>query len=178
MVLDPTLLISKEEWHDLVKNNYPVKKKKYILVYAFGRSKNIMGLAKSISRKTGYQVVCISTTYRKSIHVRYEKSVGPEEFLALFKKAEYIITNSFHGTAFAINFNKQFFTEFLPGSLDVNSRLENILQLFGLENRIIIRDTATTETPINYDAVNKILERERKRSIALLKNAVLGGAEK
>ena len=61
----------------------------------------------------------------------YERDAGPEEFLGLFRDASYIVTNSFHGVAFAINFNVPFFLEFLPEASGVSTRLENIVDLFG-----------------------------------------------
>lgn len=176
VVLDPTLLISKEEWFKLSKDYF--SKNKYILVYAFGGSKNIMDLAKNISKKTGYKVVWISNTYKKSINIKYVKSAGPEEFLGLFKNAEYIITNSFHGTALSINFNKQFFTELLPESKGTNSRMEDILELFKLENRIITSSNSSViDIPIDYTEVNRILKTERKRSIDFLKCIVINNID-
>lgn len=173
VVLDPTLLISKEEWGSLIKDKSLINMK-YILVYAFGRSTNIMNLAKKISKETGYKIIWISNTYRMSISIKYIKAAGPEEFLALFKNAEYIVTNSFHGTAFAINFNKQFFTELLPESLGVNSRLEDILDLFEIESRIIKScDPSVINAPIDYKKINKILAKEREKSTFLLKKIIL-----
>lgn len=171
VVLDPTLLLSKEEWYNLAKKSFKPHLK-YILVYAFGRSSNIFNLANHISKKTGYKIVYISNTYNKNLKIYYVKSAGPEEFLDLFKNAEYIITNSFHGTAFSINFNKQFFIEMLPESLGVNSRLEDLLKLFGLQNRIITSSDADIINEINYEKVNTILEIEREKSINFLKNII------
>ncbi|WP_415840043.1 polysaccharide pyruvyl transferase family protein, partial [Paenibacillus endophyticus] len=128
-------------------------------------------LAKNLSMMTGYKIIAISSTYRKSKNVRYIKTAGPEEFLGLFKNAEYIVTNSFHGTAFSINFNKQFFTELLPNSVGTNSRMEDILDLFDLRNRqILSSDSSVANFPIDYSKVNQILEIEREKSINLLKD--------
>jgi len=172
VVLDPTLLVSKEEWYSLAKGNQ-FNRKKYILVYAFGGSKYIMDLAKNISKQTGYQIICISNTYKKSINTKYVKSAGPEEFLGLFKNAEYIVTNSFHGTAFSINFNKQFFTELLPESHGTNSRLQDILDLFDLRHRQILSSNINiSDTQIDYSKVNKILTTERKKSLSYLERIV------
>lgn len=172
VVLDPTLLISKEEWFKL-SCRMPSVNYKYILVYAFGNSENIINLAKNISKKTGYKIVQITTTYKKGVKIKYAKAVGPAEFLYLFKNANYIITNSFHGTAFAINFNKEFFTELLPKSMGTNSRIEDILHLFKLEDRIISSSNIDwINKKIDYDRVNKLLEDERNKSIALLNDVL------
>lgn len=171
VVLDPTMLLSKEKWIKLIKNiSY---NEKYILVYAFEGSANIKNLALNIARKTGYKILWLSNTYKFSYRIKYIKSAGPEEFISLFNNAEYIITNSFHGTAFSINLNKQFITELLPASTGVNSRLEDILYLFDLNDRIIkSSDANIINSIIDYNKVNLILEEERKKSISLLKDAI------
>lgn len=172
VVLDPTLLVTKEEWYNLAEETNS-NKSKYILVYAFGGSKYIKDFAENISKETGYKIIWLSNTYKRRISIKYKKSAGPEEFLGLFKNAEYIITNSFHGTAFSINFNKQFFTEMLPETKGVNSRLEDILELFGLEDRKLDGcDANVIHKRIDYHEVNRKLEAERKKSIALLKSIV------
>jgi len=172
VVLDPTLLVTKEEWYRLAKRSY-FGGKKYILIYAFGSSRNIINLANNISKKTGYKIIQISNTWRIDTRIKYVKSAGPVEFLGLFKNAQYIITNSFHGTAFSINFNKQFFTEMLPESTGVNSRLEDILELFGLKDRIITsNDTNMINRTIDYNKVNKILDTERQKSLEMLRKLI------
>jgi hypothetical protein len=172
VVLDPTMLLSKDKWLNLDKNMNS-SNDKYILVYAFGGSINIKDLAINISHKTGYKIFWIGNSYKCSTKIKYIKSAGPEEFISLFNNAEYIITNSFHGTAFSINFNKQFFTELLPESTGVNSRLEDILDLFDLQGRkIISSDADVINSNINYYKVNKKLEEEREKSMSLLKDVI------
>lgn len=172
VVLDPTMLLSKEKWKTLI-NNVKSSKDKYILVYGFGGSRNIKNLALNISHKTGYKILWINNTYKYSTKIKYIKSAGPEEFISLFNNAEYIITNSFHGTAFSINFNKQFFTELLPESTGVNSRLQDILELFDLkERRVLSSDARIIESRIDYEKVNAKLEEERKKSNSLLKHVI------
>lgn len=82
----------------------------------------------------------------------------------VFLNAKYIVTNSFHGTAFAINFNKKFFVDLFSETpmASVNSRIENILKLFQLENRLIDNIKSDYNKEIDYEAVNRILETERK----------------
>lgn len=171
IVLDPTLLVSKEEWYEIATEKKHLKDK-YILVYAFSGSKYIMDLAKNISKKTGYKIIWICNSYKKSFNIKYIKSAGPDEFLGLFKNAEYIITNSFHGTIFSINFNKHFFTELLPETKGTNSRMVDVLELFNLSDRIINDSEITNiELKIDYKKVNEILKYERNRSLMLLKQA-------
>lgn len=171
VVLDPTLLLNKNEWVNIANNN--LIKDKYILIYAFGGSKYLMNLAKKLSDITGLKIVTISNNYKYSLNIKHIKTAGPEEFLGLFKNAEYVFTNSFHGTAFSINFNKQFFTEFLPEEHGVNSRLEDILDLFNLRNRQVKNDNINIlNSTIDYVTVNKKLAAEREKSIAFLSRII------
>lgn len=175
VVLDPTMLISKEQWIKklkLEKSTYKINDK-YILVYAFAGSTNIKKLAINISKETGYKILWISSTYKQSFRIKYIKEAGPKEFVSLFSNAEYVITNSFHGTAFSINFNKQFSMELLPESSGVNSRLEDILELFGLQDRKITScDPDVINSEIDYKVVNEKLKIERNKSISVLEDAL------
>ncbi|MEG1619754.1 MAG: polysaccharide pyruvyl transferase family protein [Malacoplasma sp.] len=169
-VLDPTLLIDEKEWTQIAK--LP-KESNYILIYLMAKSKTILKFAERLSKRTGCKIIWINASKTELIKAKKIYSVGPEEFLGLFKNAKYVITSSFHGTAFAINFNKQFFTELLPFSAQVNSRLINILDLFDLKNRLIINgENNNIETVIDYESVNRKIESEKKISQNYLKKAL------
>jgi len=172
-VLDPTLLISGNEWREIVKDA-PKYDKKYILIYALKPSNMLMEFANKLKELTGYDMIFIKDSLTKEGQnvlrkdVKYVKDVDPFEFVNYFANAEYIITNSFHGTAFSINFNKKFFTEFLDPALRVNSRLENILDMCELKNRQILSLKDLTLEEIDYKKVNSILEERKKSSIEFL----------
>ena len=178
VVLDPTMLLTKEEWKSqlLQEELKSHEKEEYILVYAFGGYTYIKDLAINISNKTGYKIFWLSTTYKiNTTKIKYIRSAGPEDFVSLISNATYIVTNSFHGTAFSINFNKQFFTELLPESQGVNSRLEDILELFELQDRrILSSDPDIINNGIDYRSVNVKLENARNKSIFLLREAIFG----
>lgn len=171
VVLDPTLLITKDKWLEIAEDTV---NDRYILVYTFGGSKNIMEFAKNLAIKKRCKIIVISSTYKRSSqNVQYVKTAGPEQFLGLFKNAEYVITNSFHGTVFSINLNKQFSTELLPSTVGTNSRMEDVLELFNLKDRQLLNsDPSIAERLIDYKKVNQILEIERDKSISLLKNII------
>ena len=83
------------------------------------------------------------------------------------------MTNSFHGTVFSINVNNLFFTEMLPESQGVNSRLEDVLDLFDLRNRQILSDDLSeTGRPIDYKLINTTLELEREKSLSFLRKII------
>lgn len=111
-VADPTLLLSKQEWTNYMKL-YPNMPPRYILIYQLSDSDAIVNLACRISSERNIPIFRIC---KRAFNVRKDRGInnildaGPSEFLSLFYNAEYIITNSFHGTAFSVNFNKPFFT--------------------------------------------------------------------
>ena len=106
-VCDPTLLISGWEW----RNRFQLNKKndKYVLVYSLSDSKRVTDIAIKIANQRGMKVYFIGAPLKNaSPGVNYLLDLGPIEFLEFFYNASYVVTNSFHGTAFAVNFGKQF----------------------------------------------------------------------
>ena len=95
-------------------------------------------------------------------------SVG--DFLSCIRDCSYLVTDSFHGTAFAINFNKQFMAVLPEGS--TNTRNLSLLKLFGLERRAMSGTAigGLAEGSIDYSLVNEMLEEQRRISIAALNN--------
>lgn len=167
-VLDPTLLIAKNEWEEIVK----LKKhyKNYILCYQIAYSQTLVDFAIELSKKTNKKIISIQGSLRHKFEAKYIWNAGPIEYIDLFLNADYIITNSFHGTAFSINFNKNFFTELLPSFEKTSSRLENILDLFQLRDRQIVDGkNENMLKDINYEKQNKILQNNRQQSIQILK---------
>lgn len=166
--LDPTMLLSGDEW---CKISHDFKSKKdYILIYQMATSQSLLDFAVYLSKKTNCDIIYISDAIRKRIKATYASGIGPLEFLGLLKNAKYVVTNSFHGTAFSINFNKPFFVEMLPPPANVNSRLKSILDIFDLRSRQIINgNNDNIFNEIDYTSVNQKLELERQRSLDYLK---------
>ena len=164
-VLDPTLLLNGDEWRKLSSNKF--KKEEYILVYNLNRNKRIHDYAVRLSKKTGCKIKYI--TYQ--IHDFYKKghmycNTSVENYLSLIDNAKYIVTDSFHGVAFSINFNKNFIVIY-PDKF--SSRLESILNLTKLTNRVVKKENnELLLDSINYDNVNKSLLEYRNKSIHYL----------
>ena len=142
-------------------------------------SDRLIHFADKLEKMTGLEILFIKDALTREGHnvlkenIKYVKHVDPAEFVELFSKAEYIITNSFHGTAFSINFNKKFFTELLAPETKVNSRLENILDMLGLRDRQILSLDNVILDEIDYTRVNKILDERKKLSIDYLTKNIL-----
>ena len=168
LVLDPTMLLSIDDWNKISRNYKD--KKEYILIYQLVNSQTLIDFAVNLSKETNCEIIYINDALKKRIKATYVSGVGPQEFLGLLKNAKYIVTNSFHGVAFSITFNKLFFVEMLPPPAKVNSRLENILETFNLRSRQIIKgQNNKIHTDIDYVAINEKLEFERQRSLNYLK---------
>ena len=100
--------------------------------------------------------------------------LGPQEWVGLISGATYVITDSFHGTAFSINFNKPFTTLVNPVS-NMNSRVMSILEITGLKDRIIYDDGKgrLPETlSVDYEPVNKIISEWREKSLSFIKKSL------
>lgn len=169
VVLDPTLLIRKQEWRENVANEI-IKGEKYVLIYTLSGSKYIRNLAKSIAQQIGdgCKVVNIKSDFRseKKDGIEHLYQVGPKEWVGLIMNATYMVTDSFHGTAFSINFNIPFTTLLNPSS-NMNSRALSILEITGLKDRIIY-DDGSNQLPktlmVDYDRVNPIVDEWRIKS--------------
>ena len=173
--LDPTLFLTKEQWKNHMKKSKPDEP--YILVYQLNKDKNFDKMAVNFAKSKKMKLVRLCLRYDQIILPGRKKFI-PEirEFLSLINNAEYVITDSFHATAFSINFNKQFFSV-LPQKY--NCRLKEFLDIFDLENRIVSNylDFESAGT-IDYGQVNKILDDERKKSMEHLKYALRFATDK
>lgn len=173
VVLDPTMLIEEKKW-DLIINDPMVKIDNYILVYVKLRTESIIAFVEELSRIKKCSIIDITDLNRKWKKAKFPPKTGPGEFLYYLKNARYVVTNSFHGTALSIVFNKQLFIEYVPESKKLsstNSRLSNLVDMFNLKARLISSNIGKPDIDswIDYESVNQILDKERKHSIKYLK---------
>lgn len=172
-VLDPTLLLDKEEWKRLLIKESDAKKydgEKYILVYQIHNDFKLSNYAKSIAKHTGLKLLRVNPYFHQKFRGgKFICCPDLSEFLALINNASCIITDSFHGTCFSINFGKQFI-EILPNNA-TGTRNQSILELTGLSNRILhdFDDYSLFDSKIDYENVHEILKYERRASVKLMK---------
>ena len=135
VVVDPTLLITPEEWNSIAA---PTSGKGgYIYVYTVFNSEKLWKFAYDLSKKTGLPIKTVSYSKLHRHDAEYSFTAGPAEWLRYIADAEYVITNSFHGFAFSVNFGKQFFFELPPAASGVSSRLTDMAERYGLLSREI-----------------------------------------
>ena len=169
-VLDPTLLLDSKDWG---KRILPDLKKNYVLVYQLHNDKKLGEYARKVANAKGLPLIRISAALHQI--GREGKLVwlpDLEEFLSYIKNAECLITDSFHGTAFAINFNTPF-VEVLPNN-NTGSRNMSILKLTGLSERILQdeNDLELANSPIDFSYANSVLSEKRRESLNILKKMI------
>lgn len=167
-LIDPTFLLCKEEWSEIAVE--PNINGKYILLYIMQRNEMVYDYAKKIKEKYGLPIVEISRYgYQPSFVDEVRVDVGPREWVGLIKNAEFVCTNSFHGMAFSIIFEKDFF---LIPSKKFNSRMDSLMKVFKIEkNYDLENDTSLVE---NYDReeTKKIVQMEREKAIRFLRTHI------
>ncbi len=174
---DPTLLLNKRDWSKISNKSQIYVKKPYILAYILGYTFNpypkVYSIIEKIQNQTGLQVVFlngrISECRRKNTTVY--RDIGPIEFVRLFMDAEYIITTSLHGTAFALNFSKPFNSVIQSSGND--RRLLDLLESVGASDRIVDIESGIVEfQEMDYRTVEEKLEDLRIKSIDFLRNSL------
>ncbi len=170
-VLDPTLLFEKKFWENIVQRP---KIDDYVLVYQLHNNNRLNKYAEKVAKKKKLKLIRVSASLHQI--TRPGKMIfcpNIAEFLGYVKCAKLLITDSFHGTAFAINFNTPF-VEVLPNN-NTGTRNISILTLTGLSDRILKEEgIAIEDTPIDFTYANQILDSERMKSKKLLKEMIIG----
>lgn len=180
-VLDPTLLLTRNDW-SIVASERMVKEP-YALVYFFSDSFELRKKLKAFCEKRGLKLVLIPYA-KQELNLgdcRGEcirlNSVGPREFVSAIKYANYIFTDSFHGAVFSIIYKKQFFVfeRNKMGHVSMNSRLYDLLDTFQLKNRLVnIDDIIESVDNIDYKVVDGILADKKAKSMNFLRDALKG----
>ncbi len=163
--LDPTLLLSSEQWDKhLPTEGYTGEK--YALLYSMGSNAFDMKEVKKFTDSKRLKLIVLrgyATTKETETNIT---SAGPSEFIRLIKNAEYVFSVSFHGLAFSIIYGKQFFTSFMRNS----GRAESLLNQLGIKGRLLPPKSPIPqdETPIDYNAVRSKLETYRNEAFDFL----------
>lgn len=174
-VLDPTLLAGREVFDELV-NNEKVPVKPYVLVYQVIREKD-SEIQKYASMIANSQNCDICEIKNSQLHVSKNgqtkvipELINPSKFVSLFKHASYIITTSFHGTAFSLLFNRPF--SVVSVKPEVDSRAKDLLLQIGIEERMVTLPQFEYNMDINWESVNSRLEQLREPSRSFLDEAL------
>lgn len=175
-VLDPTMLLTKSEWEEVIGTNDRIIKQPFVFMYLFGKNDSSRKVyINDIEKKYG-KAYKLPFNKRESRNFPIE-SIGPIEYIRFFRDAEFIITDTFHGLMFALIFNKPFVV------LDRNDtskwaqysdRMTSTLKMFDLYDRYIYTDKmfARDLTEIDYKNINQKIAEKREESLSYLMEIV------
>lgn len=175
LVCDPTLLLKKNEWNELVVNYKKPIKKPYILVYILTYSYNpypeIDVLINKLQEKLKFHIIYLDGRLRdfKRKNTTVIKNAGPLEFINLVRHASFILTTSFHGTAFAINFGIPFYSVIKDKS-GFDNRVLDLLEELGCSDRAIVYNDPPSTINISTNVRKIDIEAFRERSCRYLCN--------
>ena len=168
-VMDPVFLLTRKQWEEVCIA--PKIKQHYILFYNLLITKESAAFAKALSVETGlpvYEITKKTSLFSRDAHLISDASV--EEFLGLVRGADYVVSNSFHGVAFSIILEKQFFA---VGMGEKANRVISLLNSVGLNDRY--RESAQqfiSSSKIDYSQVKKSLDVVIGESVDYLTNAL------
>lgn len=162
LVLDPTLLLNKADYESLC-NSIP-QAKPFIFVYALKLNDSIIKL----SQKKSEELKTTIKTIQAGDKLKRDDSI--EDWIASFRDAAFIVTDSFHGMAFSIIFNKPFLI--IKNESGGNARYYSLLKQFGLEKRIVENMNNMPQEEINWEQVNKKRMILKQSSIRFLEDSL------
>lgn len=176
LCLDPTVLLDKEDYEEICAER--LVKEKYVLLFSWACTDNVVEAAKKVGSELGLPVINIVPPPRAMFKgVRRKLDVGPREFLSMIKNAEFVVTNSFHGTAFATTFERPY-VSIVTGKPDL--RMESLLKQLGLSDHLVDVEHIDVKKMIETDylTVQKRKIELRATSLKYLKNALSGAGDK
>lgn len=166
-ILDPTLLLDVTNWDKLIKKK--LESEKYLLLFIiYSEDNGATDIARKIADQKGLKLIKLSWDVKKDKRIdKLYSHRSPCDFLSLFKYADFVVTNSFHGLAFSLIFERQFVV--IPRN-EYNSRLSNLLDIVELSDRFIFNkdDLEVTRNNISYNTIRDILIKERKKAFDFL----------
>lgn len=169
-VLDPIFLLEKEYWQQFMKKYY---EKDYILIYDFEGNKLLKKTALYLKKKYNWKIYSINDSLPRLYADKNFTNVGPKDFLGLIHNCSVFLSNSFHGTAFSLYFNKPFFVFGLTG-INLNSRMDSLLNTVELKDRFINEKTDLENIQLKYDneTVNQRIKAEQALSRKFLETSI------
>ena len=172
VVLDPTLLLTSSQWHNIAKKPSFKLPEKYVLKYFLGHSdESVLTVQKYLSDQEGL----VSFDIRALNKFKKELPVGPSEFLYLIENSECVITDSFHGSVFSLLFKKPFVVfDRKDEENDMSSRIDSLCKMFDLNDHRYRNEKFYIENVLNpdYSHVEDIILKEKEKSFCFLKKAL------
>lgn len=165
--IDPTLLYDESFWGEIASERKC--EKPYVFVYMLRPDKKLIDMAKEIARKKNCDIYYTGLLPDRFKGVNTVYNAGINDFLSYIKYADYVITNSFHGTVFSIVFKRQFVNVEIAST---STRAMNLLKIAHIEDRMIssMDELKVLESKIDYSKVDSFIDIKRKESIEYIKH--------
>lgn len=177
--LDPTLLFNGSVWSELAKP-YNTKGNDYLFIYMLRPNKQVIKIAKEIAKRKNLKIFYTGNLYFDDPKITTVTDADISEFLGLIKNASCVVTNSFHGTAFSV----QFGTPVLSISLkDSGARAKELLDTVGLSKHLVTGNETIDDlikildTTMDQPSIEARLNVERAKSIKYLQDIIADAAE-
>ena len=167
VVLDPTFMLTPSQWDQIAVN--PPIKSPYVLVYQVEKNEQVYKIAHSIAKQIQGKVIELKSKL-SLLHQSKYQCASPEEFIGLFRHASFVVTTSFHGTAFSILFNRPFYTVKVNENID--TRASALLNRLSLSGRLIQNEFEAILLEIDYTTPNKLLASLQESSKSFLEKAL------
>lgn len=165
ILIDPTLMLSREEW-DEIKNNKINEKEKYVVVYFLGNMTEVLKKDLAELKEKGYKVHHFLNKEDPDLY-----SAGPREFISWISGASCVLTDSFHASVFSFIYNKPFYIyERCDHEESMMSRIETLLSTFQLKNRLR-SEVEQINLNCDYSEAYEILKKEQVKTYQFLNNA-------
>lgn len=162
---DPCVLLTPQEWSEITEK---APEQPYIYVYQLGVSKDVVELAKKMAKEKGCKLIFTPFPVGSFAAGKYHISAGCQDVVTYIKHAEYVITDSFHGTLLSILFHKKFFTKAGGTHGVVGNRIVDLLKSYGLSDRLISCDI-NPYAEIDYEIVEEKIRNNREHGYNVLK---------
>ena len=171
VLLDPTLLLSKQEWLAHAKGDRRPDKK-FLLTYFLGeKPKDAAQLISDLRKDYGFEVVNLADVKDLTAY-----QTGPQEFIDYINSAELVLTDSFHGMAFSVLMETPFVVYERIGSISMYSRIETLLRKLQLLDRVSTEIRIKKDLfGVNFKESRILLSNERQRASSYLEKALDGG---
>ena len=179
VVLDPTLLLEKDDYKVLYSKT-PIINEKYIFLYTINYDQQVLQNVQRIAELLSLPVYAAFTGYSsykcKKYGIKVLYDIAPDNFLNLMRNATVVCTNSFHGVAFSILFEKKFFrcTTLVESKEAYDDRIDSLLAILGLQKCNINTFSEVVMNDIDYTEVKEKLEELRKKSFSFIVGALMG----
>ena len=166
-VCDPVFLLSRERWEALLPKLYT--KEKYLLVYDTEYSPKVKEIAMRIAKEKKLKIYNVSAT-RIGYADKEKWSSSPFDFVQLVHSAEYVVSNSFHATAFSLIFERDFCV--VNRTEGINERMKSLLACYGLGERLVTHYLPALLSSVDYHKIVPILQKDINGSKEFLSTAL------